>query len=341
MNKQSLLALIILTLIGVGGYYYSIQNDGVNRSSLIGELLLAEVIPHANSIDKIVISGAGNHTVVTLNKQGSAWHIDERDNYIADISQIRRLVISLLEARIVEEKTSNVELYSRLGVEDISYDDAQGAQVTLYYGQASAALIVGKPGPQLNKNRYVRKPHENPSWLVDRKIDIKHDLTYWLDKDLFSVEPNQIAKVTIIAGDSSPLIIEHRHDENDSADSSHFKVTNLTDPNAYVVDAELQQVTNALSSFQLLDVAKHDRVASHPVSLNIEYQLNDGTVIAMQAYDVEGERYVSIDMDGPADFVANIQPRTKARVFKLPNVTYEAMFKREEDVLAITEDMLN
>ena len=341
MNKQSLLALIILTLIGVGAYYYSIQNDGVNRSSLIGELLLAEVIPHANSIDKIVITGAGNHTIVTLNKQGSAWHIDERDNYIADISQIRRLVISLLEAKIVEEKTSNVELYSRLGVEDISYDDAQGAQVTLHYGQKSAALIIGKPGPQLNKNRYVRKPHENPSWLVDRKIDIKHDLTYWLDKDLFSVEPHEIAKVTIVAGDSSPLIVEHRHDENDSADSSHFKVTNLTDPNAYVVDAELQQVTNALSSFQLLDVARQDTVAGHPVSLNIEYQLNDGTFITMQAYDVEGERYVSIDMDGPADFVANIQPRTKGRVFKLPNVTYDAMFKKEEDILAITEDQLN
>lgn len=341
MNKQSLLALIVLTLIGVGGYYISNQKDSINRSSLIGELLLAEVIPHANSIDKIVITGAGNHTIVTLNKQGSAWHIDERDNYIADISQIRRLVISLLEAKIVEEKTSNVELYSRLGVEDISYDDAQGAQVTLHYGQKSAALIIGKPGPQLNKNRYVRKPHENPSWLVDRKIDIKHDLTYWLDKDLFSVEPHEIAKVTIVAGDSSPLIIEHRHDESDSADSSHFKVTNLTDPNAYVVDAELQQVTNALSSFQLLDVARQDTVAGHPVSLNIEYQLNDGTFITMQAYDVEGERYVSIDMDGPADFVANIQPRTKGRVFKLPNVTYDAMFKKEEDILAITEDQLN
>jgi len=50
---------------------------------------------------------------------------------------------------------------------------------------------------------------------------------------------------------------------------------------------------------------------------------------------------VSIDMDSPADFVANIQPRTKGRVFKLPNVTYDAMFKKEEDILAITEDQLN
>ena len=341
MNKQSLLALVALTIIGVGAYYFSNQNDSVNRSSLIGEVLLADVIPHANSIDKIVITGAGNHTIVTLNKHDSAWQIYERDRYTADISQIRRLVISLLEASIVEEKTSNSELYYRLGVEDISLVDAQGVQVTLHYGEESASLIVGKPGPQLNKNRYVRKPNEKSSWLVDRKIDVKHDLTYWLDKDLFSIEPHQIAKVTIEVDGSSPMTIEHRHNENDSADSSHFKVTSLTNPKSYVVDAELQQITNALSSFQLLDVAKPDKVATHAVSLNIEYQLNDGTIITIQAYDLDGERYASIDVSGSADFVAAIQPRIKSRVFKLPNVTYEAMFKREEDVLAITEDQLN
>lgn len=341
MNKQSLLALILLTLIGVGGYYISNQNDSINRSAQIGEVLMAEVLPHANSINKIVITGAGNHTIVTLNKHGSSWKIHERDDYKANISQIRRLVVSLLEASIVEEKTSNPELYTRLGVEDISLDDAQGAQVTLHYGEQSVSLIVGKPGPQLNKNRYVRKTNEITSWLVDRKIDVKHDLTYWLEKDLFSVEPHEIVKVTIIAEKSSPMIIVHQHDENDSEDSSHFKVTNLTDSNAYVVDAELQQITNALSSFQLLDVAEEKLVADRPVSLNIQYQLSDGTIVALQAYDLDGEHYASINVNGPADFVSSIKPRTKGRVFKLPNVTYDAMFKKEEDVLAITEDQLN
>jgi hypothetical protein len=47
----------------------------------------------------------------------------------------------------------------------------------LHYGEQAAALIVGKPGPQLNKNRYVRKPNDATSWLVNKKIDIKHDLT--------------------------------------------------------------------------------------------------------------------------------------------------------------------
>lgn len=341
MNSKTLLALVVLAIIGVGGYYLSNQKTSVNRSAAIGKVLLADVLPQANSIQKIKIAGADNQTIVTLNKQGATWQVEERDNYPAEISQIRSLVVSLLEAHIIEEKTSNPELYARLGVEDISHADAQGMQVTLHYGEQATALIVGKPGPQLNKNRYVRKPNDATSWLVNKKIDIKHDLTYWLDKDLFSLEPQEIAKVTIKVAGSKAIIIEHRHDETDEPDSSHFKVTNLTDPNAHVVDAELQQITNALSSFQLLDVASQDKVADHAVSLMIEYQLNDSSVIALQAYDLDGERYAAIDVTGPVDFAESVQQKAQGRVFKLPNVSYEAMFKKEQDVLAITEDMLN
>jgi hypothetical protein len=73
----------------------------------------------------------------------------------------------------------------------------------------------------------------------------------------------------------------------------------------------------------------------------IEYQLNDSSVIALQAYDLDGERYAAIDVTGPVDFAESVRQKAQGRLFKLPNVSYEAMFKKEQDVLAITEDMLN
>ena len=340
MNSKSLLALILLTLLGVGGYYISSQQNSINRSASIGEVLLADVLPHVNSIEKITITGADNTTVVTLHKQGGTWQVAERDNYPAEIATIRSLVVALLEARMLEEKTSNPDLYARLGVEAISHADAQGMQVTLYYADQSAALIIGNPGPQLNKNRYVRQPDAATTWLVDQKIEVKHELTYWLEKDLFSIEPEQITRVAVTVADSATMLIEHQHDTN-TPEGSHFKVTNLSDPGAQVVDAELQQISNALSSFQLLDVATRDIIAGHSASLNIEYQLNDGSVIALEAYDLDGQRYAVINVSGPAEFVTRVQEKSQGRVFKLPNVSYEAMFKREEDVLVITEDMLN
>ncbi len=341
MNSKSLLALILLTLLGAGGYFFSSQQDSINRSAAIGAVLLADVLPYVNDIQRIVITAANNQTTVTLAKHENAWYVAERDNYPAEIAKIRSLVVSLMEASIMEEKTSNPDLYARLGVEDVSNADAQGMQVTLDYGDQSAALIVGNPGPQLNKNRYVRKPDETTSWLVDKKIDIKHELTHWLQKDLFSVEPEQIAQVAVTVAGSKTMIIEHQHDDHEVQHSSHFKVTNLSDPAAQVVDAELQQITNALSSFQMLDVATLDKVADHSASLNIEYRLKEGTVITLTAYDLDGERYAAIDISGSAEFVDSVQEKAAGRVFKLPNVSYEAMFKQESDVLVITEDMLN
>ena len=68
MNSKSLIALVVLTALGIGGYYLSNQNHSINRSALIGEVLLADVVPQANSIEKIEIIGADNQTEVTLKK---------------------------------------------------------------------------------------------------------------------------------------------------------------------------------------------------------------------------------------------------------------------------------
>lgn len=341
MNTKSLLVLVLLAVLGIASYTLVSQQNSVNRSAAIGQVLLADVIAQVNVIDRINITAANNQTRVTLVKQGTTWQVEQRDFYPADMSKIRSLVMSLLEAKILEEKTSNPELYARLGVEDMSHADAQGMLVTLYYAGQTTNLIIGNPGPQLNKNRYVRKPEEATTWLVDRKIDVKHELTHWLNKSLFSVEPDQIAQIAITVGDSRSMIITHDTQSNAAVDSSGFIVTNLSKPEAQVVDAELQQITNALSSFQLLDVASQDKVAGLKASLYINYLLKQGTSVTLQAYDLDGERYASLDVNGEADFVDSVKQKAQGRVFKLPNVTYDAMYKTEQDVLVITEDMLN
>ena len=54
----------------------------------------------------------------TVDKE--TWTVAERDNYPADTGRLRKLLLELAEARLLEEKTSNPELYDRLKVEDIA-----------------------------------------------------------------------------------------------------------------------------------------------------------------------------------------------------------------------------
>ena len=348
MNTKTLIGLVIVLIVGAGLYYISSSKTSINTSERIGSPILPGLLESVNNISQITITQAGNETVATLKASGEGWTIEERNDFPADISKIRAVALALAQASIIEEKTSNPELYHKLGVEDLNLAEAQGMQVRLDYGDQSQTLIVGKPGPQINKNRYVRLADSETSWLVDKKIDVKHDAAYWLRKDLFSVEPDEGLKVDIIMPDNSRLIIQNSHQEDNT-----FAVANLSDPNSQVVQAELDQVTNALSSFQLLDVAKAEIFADNEPTMHVEYLLKQGMVIKLTAYELDKDHFMAIEIaqappeldieldDATLATISELQKTTMGWVFKIPNVTYEAMFKRESDVLAITEDQLN
>ncbi|MEM7304905.1 MAG: DUF4340 domain-containing protein [Pseudomonadota bacterium] len=340
--------MIVVLLIGAGVYYLSSSKTSMNTSASIGSAIIPGLLESVNNISQIQISKAGGETVATLKASGNGWMLEERNGYPADLSKIRTVALALAQAEIVEEKTSNPELYSKLGVKSIDNTDAQGMQVQVNFGNQSKALIIGNPGPQLNKNRYVRLTDSKTSWLVDQKIDVKHDTAYWLQKDLFSVEPDEILKVVITMPDESQLIIK-----NDDPQEDIFVVANLSDPDSQVVQAELDQVTNALSSFQLLDVTRTESFIGHQPVMHVDYLLKQGVNIKLIAYEVDKDHFMAIEIDEAdpdlqieidetaRNYITDLQKKTTGWIFKIPNVTYDAMYKREPDVLAITEDQLN
>lgn len=344
MNTKTLIGLIVVLVVGIGVYWFSSNTSQINLDASIGSPILPGLYESLNAVDKLELVGAGNNIITTLERRQNYWTVVERNHYPADISKIRSVVVAVAEAKIIEEKTSNKDLYPKLGVEDLVGKEAGGIQINVHYGDQSPALIVGKPGPQINKTRYVRQVDSETSWLVDRKLDLHHDVAYWLQKDILSIEPNEVATVTIVLPDGARLEIENTNSEDDS-----FVVTNLSDPNSQVINAELNQVTNALSSFQLLDVVSKDQFTDVESSMQVTYTLKNGSTILLTAYEVEQDHYVSIDANiakeksesAAQNYVNELRNKTQGWVFKIPNVSYDSMYKREADVLAITEDQLN
>lgn len=348
MNAKSLLILLVLLLAGAAAYLVSTGESKINSAESIGSPILPGLYEALNEVDELHFTGADSKVVTTLKRAEENWVVGERSGYPADIAKIRSVVLALAEAKIMEQKTSNKELYSKLGVESVDQNDASGVQVSVHYGDHVQALIVGKPGPQINKNRYVRRADDAASWLVDKKLDVQYDVTHWLRKDILSVEPGEVAAVTIMLSDGSNIDIK-----NDNSEDNNFIVTNLTDPSSQVIDAELHQVTNALSSFQLLDVMDEEKFSEHESTMVVVYQLKSGASIKFTGYEVDKDHFVSVDVDmsdssedSPAEqdvqtFVRELQERTMGWVFKIPNVSYDSMYKREENVLAITVDQLN
>jgi hypothetical protein len=347
MNAKSFVILAIFLLVGAAAYFSSTAKNSINTSERIGSAIIPALQASLNDVSELQVSGANNQVLATLQRHANGWTVKQRSQYPADISKIRSALLSLAEAKIVEQKTSNPDLYSKLGVEGVEENDAQGVKVMITYAGQSSELIIGKPGSQINKSRYVRLANSDVSWLVDRKIDLKHEPDYWLRKDILSIEPADVAAVTILQQDGSKLEISNSGDEENT-----FEVVNLTDPASQVVEAELHQVTNALSSFQLLDVAEDAKVKNTEPTINVSYQLKSGVIVNVAAYEVEKDRFAVLDFEvvdnisaeqKPAaeKYIQALTPLTSGWVYKIPNVSYDSMNKREADVLAITEDQLN
>ena len=348
MNIKTFYILIACLLIGAGAYYFTSFDSSINAADKIGTSFAPELLGSLNNVTKVEITGPQNQVLSTLIKSNDTWLVEERNQYPADISKIRTSLLAIAEAKIMEQKTSNPDLYSKLGVEDVSSESAQGVKVLLEYDGKVSNIVIGKPGPQINKTRYVRNQDSNTSWLIDRKIDLNHDAAYWLRKDILSVEPDEVLEVIISLADGSRLDIKNTNQEENS-----FEVTNLSDPESQVVDAELHQVTNALSSFQLLDVVTDTSVfGDENKSMQVSYHLKNGIVINLTGYEIEQDNFVAIDVkesikDGMnidnqvKEEISQLQETTAGWIYKIPNVTYDSIHKSEPDVLAITEDQLN
>ena len=345
MNTKSLIILIAILVAGAGAYFYSGAKQSINASDNIGSPIVKNMQASLNDVTQLQIVGAGDQVLATIVRTNDSWTVKERNSYPADLSKVRTALLNLAEAKIVEEKTSNPDLYAKLGVEDVSADEALGVKAVLDYNDQSVGLIIGKPGPQMNKSRYVRLANSQTSWLIDRKIDLKYQAEHWLRKDILSVEPNEVSTITVTMQDDEVLAIASSDEQE-----GEFIVTNLPSQSAEVVGAELHQVANALSSFQLLDIANSEEFKDQSPAMNVDYQLKSGVKISLAAYDKDDAHFVSVQ----ASLVEGVEDKTSAQayadkinnvasgwLYKIPNVTYDSMNKRVSDVLAITEDQLN
>jgi hypothetical protein len=173
-----------------------------------GELLVPELKAQLNDINKIVVLTAGKKVAATLERRQDRWVVAERNGYPADLGKIRSNLIALAEARIVEEKTSNPELYNKLGVDDIDKEAASGAQLDLAAGDKTTSVIIGQTGVGGGDRAYVRLAGAATSWMVSGKFDLAREAADWLDRSIIDVASTRVQAVTITHPQGNPLRVD-------------------------------------------------------------------------------------------------------------------------------------
>ncbi|MEZ5564767.1 MAG: DUF4340 domain-containing protein [Gammaproteobacteria bacterium] len=237
--------------------------------------------------------------IATLERGADRWTVKERHDYPADVARLRKNLLALAEARVIEEKTSDPAYYSRLGVQDMNAAKARGMRLTLAGSKQPIDVIIGLPGPGGSDSTYMRRVGEAQSWLVSGRFDIGKTTGEWLSRSLMDIPASRVASITITHPGTEPLRIT-RHPDSADADSGdagniniQFDVTGIPKGRSLSYPGVTNGIAGALADLQLEDVQTRDSLGEAPGKPVVaRFVTTDGLVVEATAWQLpQGTRF--------------------------------------------------
>lgn len=274
-------------MVFIGGYALVAGRSGQAPSLSPAEHapLLPDFAAQANQIASITFRKGQSDLV--LDKKGEGWVIPSKGGYAADNARVRDSLRTFANAKIIEEKTSKPELYSRLGVED---PDAEGSAATLVTfkdaaGKTLQGVIVGRQefqGAQSSAfdetagpRSFVRLAGQARSYLASGDFRVENDAREWMVRALEDLRPERVRRVQTLRQGEVEVDISRA-----SKDQNKFTLDALPEGRKLKDDFILTRLANCFSGATFDDVAKADTIdANGPDSVTYRVACFDGLVI--------------------------------------------------------------
>jgi hypothetical protein len=298
MNTKSLVWLSAVTVVIAGVAAMTLQS---REASVKGadetQKLFPDLAKSVNDVASITIKKKDGE--YTLQKTGDAWGEVEKKGYPVDIEPVRKTLIGLTDATTVEQKTSDKERYSKLGVQDPEATPADGTTSTLITlkdasGKVIASLIVGKPheGKSFGTNEvYVRRAGENESWLAKAALDLKDKNVDWLDKKILEVKRDRIRSVEVKHPEGEVVHVDRAKPED-----TNFTLANIPEGKELTFPTAASGMASALEWLNLEDVVPASEVdfqSAPPVTGR--FTTFDGLVITVTTKDDKDKTYAKFE----------------------------------------------
>jgi len=297
-----------------------------------------------DQLDTLQLRGAGNATLVTLRRKEKVWRVAERTDWPADAGRISQYLFVLSQARLAEAKTSNPELYARIGVEPITDEAATSSELTLSGQGISSRLLIGHEHTKFDSN-YVRIDGQAQAWLTDLPVTFDRDPAAWLDRRLVDLPLARIAGVRVRPKSGKPFALSHRDDR--------FRLDDA--PSAAMGDSQQgDALAGVLDQLRLEDLGADD--GKQAAERELQFTAVDGLQLTIQAWHAGEQLWVRLaastdearagewarQLAAPGsksdsepkpvpERVAELNQRFHARRFLMPtNVETVLMLSREE-----------
>ncbi len=196
MRKRAFFGLLALTALLIAVAVW-VRGGRAPETALERQRFIPALADRVNDVAKLEIKTKEQQ--VTLAKKGEGWAVENRGGYPADFQKVKATVVTLADMEVLEPKTTNRELYPRLGVEAVDAEGSTSKLLTLSDGQGNtlAALIAGKASSGRLSGSYVRPPNKAQALLVSGHLEVEADPVAWMDRALVDIPAERVSEVLI------------------------------------------------------------------------------------------------------------------------------------------------
>lgn len=323
MTRRSLTALLIGALAVIAGALYLNSNRNMPSDSH-GMPLFPALAGELDAVTSISVRKGAAAPAVTLHKVAAQWTVAERGDYPADVAKVRKLLLALGDAKIVEEKTSSPENYPIIGVEDPAQPGASGAQITLTAGGAQISVIVGKPsGP----GYFARRGGESRSYLVEPPLSLDAEPRFWIDSRLIDVPTKSIQRIEIKPAAGAGYVIQRLKPAEDGFGLDR------TPPGRKALDAHaLAPSASMLRALDAEDVTAASAMDFSGATRAV-ITLAGGDTITLEGLAVGDKHWIRVQAEKDAALAA----KAKDRAFEVAGYRYDAIFRPLDQLLVAKE----
>src|SRR5271155_167132 len=301
MQTRSLILLGSATgvLVAIAIVVLASGDRGVSRAAP-GQPAFPALAAKLGDVASVTVSRNG--TTMTFIRDGDSWLVAEKGNYPANAAKISQIVRAMADLTLVEPKTRNPDLYSRLEVEDPGNGKSALVAVKDKSGGDLAQAIVGKRRYDRlgagNDGVYLRKPGEAQTWLARGTLDPSGDPASWLDRQIIDISEKKIAKVTLTQADGSKLVLSR------TAPDAHFAVEDAPADAKFKSETTTSGLATALETLDLDDVKPAGEL---PVPdkdvVTASFMTFDGLTVDLRLMERDKSNWIAISAtgSGPAE----------------------------------------
>ncbi len=347
MSRQRFIALMVAAALAISGALYLSAQRNRQRDTH-GAALIPTLAGELNTVTALSVRRGSAAPTVTVHEKDGRWTVAERGDYPADVAKLRKLLLALSDAKIVEEKTSNPANFAVIGVEDPSSPAATGAEINVTARDGKHAVIIGKP---VGGGNFARRSGGNASYSVEPGISFESEPRLWIDSRLLDVAVGGIQRIEVKPA-AGPAYTVHRMAAAstnsgaaapaNSAAAGASPAASKSDDN-FTLDgvppgrkaADSMQLAPSPTAFSGLtadDVTPAGDVDFSKATV-ATVTLSDGNVITVSGAVVGDKHWILVK----ASKDAALDAKTAGRAFDVAGYRFDAIFRPLEQLLVPKE----